>query len=107
MDLGPVDRACRYVTGPTDVAGTERPPLVAHHPLDITDPVRDAGVAVLMCVERNDLAFRTAPDLKLPAEEPEQPEPDASLEPSDHSALPKYFAPDSMPEIMSSLMESR
>jgi hypothetical protein len=54
-------------------------------------------------VERDDLAFWTAPDLKLPVEQPKQFDSYASLEPYDHSALPRYFAPDSMPPIMSCL----
>lgn len=101
MAFGAVDVAGRNSTGPACVPVTKRPPTVSKHPLDVTPPVRNAGVALLVSVERDDLAPRTKPDLELPAPEPEQLDPGATLEPHDHSALPKYLAPLSIPEMTS------
>ena len=84
------------MSSPSDVTGRQGPAFRAHHPLDISDPVRDAGVAVLVDMERDDLAFWAVPDLELPAEEPEQPKPDTTLESGDHSAPPSHLAPDAI-----------
>lgn len=90
MAFGAVDVASRNSTGPACVPVTKRPSTVSKHPLDVAPPVRDAGVALLVGVQRNDFATRTEPDLELPAPEPEQLDPGATLESDDHSALPRY-----------------
>lgn len=96
-----MDMPSRNATGPTCIAVAKRPPAVPKHPLDVTPPMRDVGVALIVSVERDDLAPRTEPDLELPAPEPEQLDPGATLETNDHSALPRYLAPLSMPEMTS------
>lgn len=72
MNLGPMHRSSRDVSCPADVPSAERPPLVAHHPLDVAKPVRDPGITLLVSVQRDDLASRAAPDLQLPVEQPKQ-----------------------------------
>lgn len=96
-------RTSRDMSSPADVPRAERPPLVAHHPLDVAQPVRDPGITLLVSVQRDDLASRAEPDLQLPVEQPKQFDSYASLEPYDHRLLPRYFAPDSMPPMMSCL----
>lgn len=101
MAFGAMDMPRWNATSPTCIPVAKSPSTAPQDPFDVTPPVRDVGVALLVSVERNDLAPRTEPDLELPAPEPEQLDPGATLEPDDHSALPRYFAPLSMPEMTS------
>lgn len=82
--------SCGNVSGPAYVSGAECAASVTKHPFHIAVPMRDVGVALIVGVQRDDFTFGAEPNLQLPAKEPKQFEAYTSLEPYDHSALPRY-----------------